>query len=206
MHIVWSVRYDDTIAIVVFVLVLLSWLVFAGIFLSHRRPPPQESVKKDRRSSLGILLQGVAFFFMWAIQRPKFSPIVPMTRVVEVVVGALTVALAAGSVWLVLIAVRTLGKQWAYTARVIEGHTLVTDGPYRWVRNPIYAGMLGLLLATGLAQSHWIGLLPALIFFAIGTAIRVRSEERLLRDTFGAEFDRYAARVPAVLPAAFRVR
>ena len=42
--------------------------------------------------------------------------------------------------------------------------------------------------------------MPALILFALGTRIRVRSEEALLLDTVGAEFDRYAARVPAVLP------
>jgi protein-S-isoprenylcysteine O-methyltransferase Ste14 len=200
MHIVWGIRGDDTIAMVVLALVFLSWLVFFGIFVTHKRPPHQEAVKQDRRSSIGILLQGVGFFFVWAIQRPQFSPIVPMPPVVEVLVGALTVAVAAGSVWLVLIAVRTLGRQWAYSARVIEGHTLITEGPYRLIRNPIYTGMLGMLIATGLALGHWIGLLPAIVFFAIGTTIRVRIEERLLRETFGAAFDAYADRVPAVLP------
>ena len=57
-----------------------------------------------------------------------------------------------------------------------------------------------MLLATGLAVSHWIGLLIAIILFAVGTIIRVRSEERLLRETFGAEFDDYARKVPAVIP------
>jgi protein-S-isoprenylcysteine O-methyltransferase Ste14 len=200
MHLVWSVRYDDTVAIVVFVLVMASWLVFAGIFLTHRRPAAAKTVRRDRRSTIGIALQGVGFFFVWLLQRPKFGPIVPMPRPVEIVIAALTIGLAAASVWLVSTAVRTLGKQWAYSARVIEGHTLVTDGPYRRVRNPIYSGMLGMLVATGLAISHWIGLVPAIVVFAIGTAIRVRVEETLLRETFGAAFDRYAERVPAVVP------
>jgi protein-S-isoprenylcysteine O-methyltransferase Ste14 len=86
---------------------------------------------------------------------------------------------------------------------VLEGHKLVTEGPYRIVRNPIYTGMFGMLLATGLAISHWIGLLLAIVVFAVGTVIRVQSEEKLLREAFGAEFEAYAQRVPAVIPFLF---
>ena len=57
-----------------------------------------------------------------------------------------------------------------------------------------------MLLATGLAISHWIGLLIAIVVFAVGTAIRVRSEEKLLREAFGEEFEAYARKVPAVMP------
>ena len=80
---------------------------------------------------------------------------------------------------------------------------MITDGPYRLVRNPIYTGMFGLLLATGLAVSHWVGLLIAIAVYAVGTVIRVRSEEKLLRGAFGAEFDSYARHVPAVIPFLF---
>ena len=52
----------------------------------------------------------------------------------------------------------------------------------------------------GLVVSHWIGLLGGIVIFAIGTAIRVRSEEKLLRAHFGAEYEDYARRVPAILP------
>jgi protein-S-isoprenylcysteine O-methyltransferase Ste14 len=103
-------------------------------------------------------------------------------------------------VWLCISAIRTLGQQWSLAARVIEGHKLVTQGPYSVVRNPIYTGMLGMLLATGLANSHWIGLLIALVLFSIGTAIRVRCEAVLLREAFGEEFEKYARKVPAVIP------
>jgi len=106
----------------------------------------------------------------------------------------------ARSVWFCSAAIRTLGEQWSLAARVVEGHKLVTKGPYSIVRNPIYTGMFGMLLATGLAVSHWIGLVIAIVIFAIGTFIRVRSEERLLREMFGSEFDEYARKVRAVIP------
>jgi protein-S-isoprenylcysteine O-methyltransferase Ste14 len=116
---------------------------------------------------------------------------------------AITLLVAGGSVWFVSSAIRTLGRQWSLGARLIEGHKLITEGPYRLVRNPIYTGMFGLLLATGLAISHWIGLLIAIIVYAVGTVVRVHSEEKLLRGAFGAEFDSYARRVPAVIPFLF---
>ena len=101
---------------------------------------------------------------------------------------------------MVLAAVRTLGKQWAIAARIVEDHQLITEGPYRLVRNPIYSGMFGMLIATGLVVSVWWALLPAIIVFWYGTSIRVRSEEQLLRESFGAKFEEYASRVPPLVP------
>jgi protein-S-isoprenylcysteine O-methyltransferase Ste14 len=63
--------------------------------------------------------------------------------------------------------------------------------------------MLGMLLATGLAISHWLAVLAALLVFIIGTVIRVRSEEKLLREAFGQEFDNYSRSVPAIVPGLF---
>jgi protein-S-isoprenylcysteine O-methyltransferase Ste14 len=63
--------------------------------------------------------------------------------------------------------------------------------------------MLGMLVATGLAVSHWAALLVALVVFFVGTVIRVRSEEKLLRGAFGEQFEAYARRVPAILPGLY---
>ena len=60
--------------------------------------------------------------------------------------------------------------------------------------------MLGMIVAAGLAWNHWIGFLISLVLFGIGTAIRVRSEEKLLREQFGAAFEDYKRNVPAVVP------
>ena len=94
----------------------------------------------------------------------------------------------------------TLGKQWSLQARVLENHELVQRGPYRVVRHPIYTGMLGMLVAGGLAYGHWIGLLLGLVVYYIGTVMRIRSEERLLREQFGSAYTDYTHTVPAFLP------
>ncbi len=183
-----------------FVLMALSWVAFVIVFATQKKAPASPDKKRDPVSILGIALQGVAYAIAWIIRRPWFTPMFPPNRALEIGLAILTVALAIASVWFCGAAVRRLGKQWSLAARVLEEHNLVTDGPYSVVRNPIYTGMFGMLLASGLAVSHWLGLLIVIGVFAIGTFIRVRSEEQLLREAFGAKFDDYARRVPAVIP------
>lgn len=148
-------------------------------------------------------MQGVGFALAWGYRRRYFTPLVPMPQALEIALAIVTMAIALASAWLSLVAVRTLGKQWAFMARVVEGHKLVTEGPYHRVRNPIYLGMFGMMLATGLAFSTWRMLLAATAIFLLGTAIRVRIEEKLLRETFGAEFDAYVKRIPTLFPRLF---
>ncbi len=183
-----------------FVGVLLSWLAFALTFLLHKKPPAPPDKKRDPASFTGVALQGLSYALLWMFKREWFTPIFGSGKLVEIVLTVVAVLLASASVWFCAAALRTLGVQWSLAARVVEGHKLVTQGPYSIVRNPIYTGMLGMLLATGLAVSHWIGLVFAILVFAIGTFIRVSREERLLREMFGREFDDYAQRVRAVIP------
>ena len=187
----------------VFAVMILSWFAFVVVFLVQEKPASTPESKRERSSIFGIALQGLAYAIVWAIHRPPFTPIAQIGKSFEIALAILTMTLAIGSVWFCSAAIRTLGKQWSLAARLVEGHKLITEGPYSVVRNPIYTGMFGMLLATGLAISHWIGLLIAIVVFAMGTAIRVRSEEKLLREAFGAEFEAYARRVPAVIPFLF---
>ena len=183
-----------------FVAILISWVAFVITFLGHKKAPPPPEKKRDSSSIVGIVFQGLSYAALWIIRRQWFTPIFGSSKFSEIALAILTILLAATSVWFCAAAIRTLGRQWSLAARVVEGHKLVTEGPYSIVRNPIYTGMFGMLLATGLAVSHWIGLTLAVVMFAIGTFIRVHSEERLLREMFGIEFDEYARRVRAVIP------
>lgn len=185
---------------IVFAIVVLCWFVFAAAFIFRRKPARAAERKRDRASMIGVALQGLAYAIVWSVRRQPFTPIALMARPLEWVLALVTVALAAGSVWISLAAVKTLGQQWSLAARVIEGHHLVIDGPYRIVRHPIYSAMLGMLIATGLGYSHWLALIAAVPVYAIGTMIRVRIEEKLLREEFGERYDEYAQRVPAVIP------
>lgn len=185
--------------------VIGCWWIFGLVFWFRKQPPRAHEAKRDRTSLFGLLLQAVAYFIVWSspLQQGRLSPTTYASSVAAWGMAVLTVTIAVASVWLVNSAVRRLGKQWALSARLVEGHTLIQDGPYSFVRNPIYTGMFGMLIATGLAAGRWIPLLSAILIFALGTYIRIHREERLLREGFGAEFEAYARKVPSVFPGIY---
>ncbi|HKP45756.1 MAG TPA: isoprenylcysteine carboxylmethyltransferase family protein [Pyrinomonadaceae bacterium] len=188
---------------IVFVIVMACWVAFAAIFVFRSTPAANNDKKKDGVSIFGVALQGLSYGIVWSVHRHAFSEMFPGWVLLNAFLNIVALAAAIGSVVLITKAVRTLGKEWSITARTVEDHKLATNGPYARVRHPIYTGMLGMLLATGIAISHWLALPVALLVFAAGTLIRIRIEERLLKETFGSQFDQYAKRVPAVIPGIF---
>ena len=74
--------------------------------------------------------------------------------------------------------------------------TLVTSGIYRITRNPMYVGMLMLLLALTAWLAAASSLLPALAFFLSIDRGQIRREEESLRQNFGVAFETYANQVP----------
>ena len=79
---------------------------------------------------------------------------------------------------------------------VDRAEALVTTGPFRLTRNPMYTVMAGLLLAHAALRRSWAALLPAAGFVALIDRIQIPAEESALREKFGAAFDAYAAAAP----------
>jgi protein-S-isoprenylcysteine O-methyltransferase Ste14 len=183
--------------------VALCWLGFGVILVAGKKGAEKSTKTQDLKSHAGFLLQILGYAICFAYSRTYFSPILRMSEAAESLVAALAAVTAVASTWFCLAAARALGKQWALVARVIEGHELVQRGPYAVVRHPIYLAMLGMLVATGLAVSTWRGLAIAAIVFMIGTEIRIRSEEKILREALGGPFAEYSRKVPAFVPRLF---
>jgi protein-S-isoprenylcysteine O-methyltransferase Ste14 len=93
-----------------------------------------------------------------------------------------------------------LGRHLRIQAVVSQDHELITTGPYAVVRHPIYAGLLGLAVATGLLQASWTRLALGVVIFCLGTEIRVRVEEGLLAERFPEALRSYQRRVKAYIP------
>jgi protein-S-isoprenylcysteine O-methyltransferase Ste14 len=198
---------DRVIAKACFYGIVVCWWAFLLTFWLRKRPPSARKTQHDRGSYVGLLLQSAAYFVVLLPPlRYGRMPIYGMAgesgKNVSVL-AMLALLIAVVSVGLVNWAARSLGKQWSLEARLVEGHDLIEDGPYRFVRNPIYTGMFGMLVATGLIGMQWERLAVAVVLFATGTYVRIRAEERLLRGAFGVRFEEYARRVWALIPGIY---
>jgi protein-S-isoprenylcysteine O-methyltransferase Ste14 len=109
--------------------------------------------------------------------------------------AALTFAGLLFSVWARFV----LAGNWSDFVQLKQDHELIVDGPYRWVRHPIYTGLILMFLGTALAVGEWRGLL-AVAIAAICFWRKLRREESLMRGAFGEAYARYAERVPALVP------
>jgi protein-S-isoprenylcysteine O-methyltransferase Ste14 len=170
---------------------LLCWALWMfRFFLRSREQRDKTPSVTAPAARWGLGFQVVGLSLAW----PRTSESNPaVLTVASMIVAPLSTRL----VWR---AVGHLGKQWRIQAWLYADHELIRSGPYRFVRHPIYASMLGMFLATGFIMAWWPVLLSGAVFFLIGTEIRVRAEDGLLRSRFGKEFERYKDSVPAYIP------
>lgn len=107
--------------------------------------------------------------------------------------------IAVASTTLLLWSRWVLGVMWASVPMVHDHHELRTEGPYRIVRHPIYTGLLGLIFGGMLACGFgvWIVILAVAVPWLLR---RVRIEDGMMADRFGASYEAYRARVPALIP------
>jgi len=95
---------------------------------------------------------------------------------------------------------RALGRNFRPTLEVSPDQELVTTGPYKYVRHPLYVAFLLMLTSTGLLSSNWfIGVVGVLLIASI-TVVRIPAEEMLLEQRFGERYRDYRRSTPALLP------
>ena len=114
------------------------------------------------------------------------------------------VSVTALSIPLTLWGCRTLGKNWVHVLdpskfQQRKTATLVTSGPYHYVRHPMYLGAFTFLTAQALVAANWLllllGLATTTLFY-----MRIGNEERMLIDRFGDEYREYMKRTPRFIP------
>ena len=97
----------------------------------------------------------------------------------------------------------SIGRNVSETVLTKRDHALVTSGPYRWIRHPLYTTGAVLLLAIGLMAANWFILLFALLAIGSLRLAVIPLEERELVNKFGDEYRRYIARTGGLLPRVF---
>jgi protein-S-isoprenylcysteine O-methyltransferase Ste14 len=95
---------------------------------------------------------------------------------------------------------RSIGENISETVLIKKGHRLVTDGPYRWVRHPLYGLALLELLSLSLLASNWFMMLFCLIGTLVFRLAVIPAEERKLMEAFGEGYEDYRKRTGALVP------
>lgn len=92
-----------------------------------------------------------------------------------------------------------LGKQFSLEITIQEGHRLITDGPYRWIRHPRYLGIILFTLGLSLLFRSWLGLGITLLTLLI-LIWRIGDEEDLMAGEFAGEWSAYCRKSWRLIP------
>ena len=109
------------------------------------------------------------------------------------------VALTALGVGIAIWARLSLGSNWSGTVTLKDDHELIRKGLYRWIRHPIYSGILLGMIGTAMVKGHLRGWVGVTIVF-VGFYYKARREERFLREEFGGGFDEHSRETGMFLP------
>jgi protein-S-isoprenylcysteine O-methyltransferase Ste14 len=142
---------------------------------------------------------GAAFWLLFR-KTPQLGPlslrILPDLPLVEYAGLTVTFAGLAFTAW----ARAILGRNWSAVVTIRQDHRLIRTGPYKWVRHPIYSGLLLGMLGTAI----YFGQLRGLVGVALGLAafwMKARLEETFLIEQFGPEYVEYKKEVKALIPS-----
>ncbi len=167
-----------------------AWLVF-WIYWLASAASSKESVSGGWRTRLtGVSVVGV-FVIAGALRDSSLA-------VHSLVIAAIGAVLFAGGIALAVWARLHLGRNWGMPMSQRAEPELVTSGPYRFVRHPIYTGLLTAILGTALVN-NLLGLIVVAVlvgyFYYCGTV-----EERNLTATFPQAYPEYRSRTKMLIP------
>jgi protein-S-isoprenylcysteine O-methyltransferase Ste14 len=95
---------------------------------------------------------------------------------------------------------RTLGRYFTFTVQTSGDQPVITQGPYRVIRHPSYAGIMLAVLGIGLLSGNWLSLAALVVSVAIGVVYRIDVEDRALLSDLGDDYREYAATHKRLVP------
>lgn len=181
---------------------LIAFALHRGYYVRNHSQP-EEATRKQREEGLasktaGLLgMIGFLSILLYAV-RPGWLAFADLG--LPVWLRWAGVGLAVLGFALLQWAQVTLGKSWSDTPRMMEGQHLVTEGPYRFIRHPIYAAFLLILGSLLLITSNWLIGLCWIGMTILEAFSRIRFEESLMLEFFGDDYRHYMKRTGRLLP------
>jgi len=177
------------------------WIAWAAVWLLWALRTKRAQVRLNRSEALTYMVPtflGVWVFFAdrRALVRVRlWRPGLPAIPWLMWLGAAMTFAGLAFAIWARLY----LGKNWSGLVVVKQEHELIRTGPYRFVRHPIYSGILLALIGTALCKRNLWGFVGIALVW-LGLWMKSRLEERFMVETFGAQYEEYRRTTGALLP------
>jgi len=177
----------------------LIWLIYWFVAGRNVKVTRRHESAASRAAHIVPLIVGA--FLLWQPTLPGgmlSGKILPPSLALYFSGVAVVAAGLAFSVW----ARVYLGRNWSGTVTVKQDHELVRGGPYRYVRHPIYTGLLLAFAGCAIARDEWRGLVAlAIVYVALWRKLKL--EERWMTEQFGEAYERFRAEVPALVPNPF---
>lgn len=174
----------------------LAWCVYWVASARGVKATRQRESRLSRFSHVLPLALGVTLIIWPRLPAGWWSPrLLPHTELIYALALALVAIGLAFSVWARIY----LGGNWSGTVTLKEGHELIRSGPYHYVRHPIYTGILIALLGGAIASGE-LRAVVGLVIVAAAFLRKLRVEESFMRESFPADYERYRAEVPALIP------
>jgi protein-S-isoprenylcysteine O-methyltransferase Ste14 len=183
-----------------FVLIVgLCWVAFVAVWLVSAF-----SAKRNIHTSWGwgiwlriIIALGIYFIFREKIYASFFKSHTLPT--VNPIIGAIGALLTIIGVTIAIWARLYLGTNWGMPMTLKENRELVTGGPYKYIRHPIYAGMMLAMTGAVLALGLW-WLFTVFVVYFLYFIYSATSEEKILAKEFPHEYPAYRKRTQMLIP------
>jgi protein-S-isoprenylcysteine O-methyltransferase Ste14 len=104
------------------------------------------------------------------------------------------------SLWLFHRAHADLGTNWSNSLELRENHRLITTGIYKSIRHPMYTAIFVYALAQAFLLANWIAGPGCLVAFALMFVSRLNTEERMMLEKFGRQYEDYVVRTKRLIP------
>jgi protein-S-isoprenylcysteine O-methyltransferase Ste14 len=165
------------------------WIAFAAIWILWAFGTKETKTRQSFRSSIPYLIissAGATAMFNHHLPGRLNVRFLPQGSWIADLGIAVTLAGLLISIW----ARASLGRNWSGTVTVKVGHQLIRSGPYRWVRHPIYSGLILATIGTAANIGQVRGLVAVALLY-IAFIVRTSVEERFMVSTFGDEYQEY---------------
>ena len=174
------------------------WLVWFGYWmLAGRAVKRDQSAEPTGSRFLHLLFLVLAFALIANLPAGALLATTFLPHRIGVFAAGLALALLGFgiSVWARL----TLGANWSGRVTIKDDHQLITSGPYKLIRHPIYTGIITAVLGSAIALDKLQGLLSFVIVLVIYLR-KLRIEERALLLHFNDAYEQYKRRSYALFP------